>query len=114
MSICPESTPEDREAYDRWHDEGGGAAFEPLHVVQAAIMKHGVMFTMPRPFRHVHIVRGMSRVLPPNSGDEQGFVLSDGTFATRQHAALIAYRAAQLSPNYTLTGLSRLYTGDLW
>lgn len=86
---------------------------EPLHVVQAAIMKHGIMFTMPRPFRHGHIIRGMCTVLPPpNSGDEQGFMLSDGTFADRGYAMVVAWRAAQVrfppAPN------ARLYTEDLW
>lgn len=85
---------------------------EPLHVVQAAIMKQGIMFTMPRPFRHGHIIRGMCGIFPaPNSGDEQGFVLSDGTFADRGKAALVAWNAAQTrGPD----ALRKLYTEDLW
>lgn len=117
VGVCPESTPEEREAYEQWA--------EPMTVKQAAIMKRGIMFTMPRPFRHGHIIWAMSTVISgPDSGDElQGFVLSDGTFATRRQAMQVAYAAAQLFGEaraiYRRTGIppattAVLYTEDLW
>lgn len=84
-----------------------------LTVQCAAIMKHGIMFIMPRPARHGHIIRALCGVFPPpNSGYKQGFMLSDGTFATRQHAAVVAWRSAQL--NWAPEQHTKLYTEDLW
>lgn len=83
-------------------------------VHQAAIRQHGVLFTMPRPFRHADIIRAMvlAGVPPPISGG-QGFLLSNGAFATRKAAKLVAYRAAQITEARMEQG--RVFcTEDLW
>lgn len=96
---------------DQWENEGGAVA-EPLYVVQAAIREFGVVFTMPRPARHGHLIRAMVLAgAPPPITGEQGFVLSDGTFADRARAALVAKAAAQVRNR---TGTGDLFTEDLW
>lgn len=46
-------------------------------------------------------------------GDDQGFLLSDGSFAGRERALAIALAAGQLQPK-TRGNVRRLYSEDLW
>lgn len=66
----------------------------------AAILNSGVVFQMPRPFRHHHLIRAMAQIgvpTPINATSAGGFVLSDGRFATRRQAKRYAYGAGQIT-----------------
>ena len=70
-----------------------------LTVEAAAIQKDGIVYSVPRPGRHHDAIRMMvlAGVVPSrDEGAVQGFLLSDGTFATRWKAAQVAYRAGQI------------------
>lgn len=88
---------------------------EPLTVQQAAIMQHGILFTMPRPSRHGHLIQAMARFgcTTPITTLGQGFMLSDGTFATRERAKLVAYNAAQIT-EARMEQRRVFCTEDLW
>ncbi len=84
-------------------------------VVAAAILGHdGVPVSLPPPARHHDVIRHMVHVLghsAPIDG-EQGFMLSDGTFAHRRRARVFAELHGQLLPR--AWGLRELYSEDVW
>jgi hypothetical protein len=69
---------------------------EPLTVECAAIFQHGIMFWMPRPARHGHLIQAMAKFgcTTPITIIGQGFKLSDVRFATRRQAKRYAYQAS--------------------
>ena len=74
---------------------------EMTKVVAAAVMWNGTVYSKPPPARHHHILHermatliGSRSHIPKNT---QGFLLSDGTFATRKEAAEVAIRAGQIN-----------------
>jgi hypothetical protein len=91
-----------------------------VRVERAAILgSDGVVYSVPRPGRHNHVIRLMSQRHGWQPGDgpvaavrgsTQGFVLSDGSFATREHAARVAFEAGQIDA-FRMQGL---YSEDLW
>lgn len=75
----------------------------------------GVIHFMPPPHRHHHTVHALHRAstgegLIVARGD-QGFVMSDGTFAGRIEAAKAAIEAGQIT---VLAHPPNLYSEDLW
>lgn len=69
-------------------------------VVAAAIENSGVVFTMPQPARHHHLIRAMAQIgvpTPINAFSKGGFVLSDGRYTTRRQAKRFAYNAGQIT-----------------
>lgn len=89
-------------------------------VVAAAVRsKDGVIHFMPRPHRHHHTVHALHRMMVNEAcdgkviiaRDEQGFVLSDGTFANRIEAAKVAIDSGQIAK---LNNPPQLYSEDLW
>lgn len=89
----------------------------PLRVVAAAVMTaDGVIHSMPPPARHHNIIHAMHMARMPEATfieahGEQGFLLSDGTFAGRVRAGLLAIAARQIAQ---LQYPPRLYSEDLW
>ena len=84
-----------------------------LEVVQAAIRDpEGKVHTLPRPARHSGVYFQMMREGTPYASDEvvKGFLLSDGTFASRRQAGRVAVKAGQVE-KYDSSGL---ITDDLW
>jgi len=84
----------------------------PPTVVQAAILQDDKIYTLPRPNRHHNIIhymilQGFKR---PITG-EQGFLLSDGTFADRYTAKIVAIEAKQKTKE---TKKQELFSEDLW
>lgn len=69
-----------------------------LRVVAAAIRENGIVYTVPRPGRHHTVMMHMrdAHGFTYVSGREQGFVLSDGTYADRERAYEVAKAAGQL------------------
>ena len=91
-----------------------------LKVVAAAVRSaDGVIHFMPRPHRHHHTVHALHKMRETRIGDgaiivardEQGFVLSDGTFANRIDAAKLAIDSGQIPK---LNHPPQLYSEDLW
>jgi len=90
---------------------------QPLTVVAAAIMFDGKIHSLPAPARHHDIIRQMHESGLRNFDRYQGFVLSDGTFATRRRAFTVAMAAGQVTHrrpgpgNYQGT---QLLSEDVW
>ena len=82
-------------------------------VAAAVRTEDGLIHFMPPPHRHHHTVHALHR----NSGElivargEQGFVMSDGTFAGREEAGKAAVEAGQIA---ALQWPPKLYSEDLW
>ena len=60
----------------------------------AAVRVDGVVWTLPRPATHAHVLRAYADVNGRTfgGGEEQGFVTSTGRFVDRKEAALLAGR----------------------
>jgi len=72
-------------------------------VAAAAILVDGVVWTLPRPAYHAHVLRAYSDVLQKPVGEhEQGFVTDRGRFVDRFEAAILVGRTGAL------------YSEDLW
>jgi len=75
----------------------------------------GVIHFMPPPHRHHHIVHALHRESADKglivARGEQGFVMSDATFAGRIEAAKAAIEAGQIK---ALAHPPNLYSEDLW
>jgi len=85
-----------------------------IKAIAAAVMTDdGVIHFMPPPHRHHHTVHALhkeSEGLIVARG-EQGFVMSDGTFADRMAAGKAAIASGQIKE---LSHPPRLYSEDLW
>lgn len=78
---------------------GQPPAEPPLRVVAAAVQAHGLTFSLPPPARHHNVLRLMHDLgLPdgPSWITGQGFLLSDGRWASRRDAWLVAVATGQL------------------
>lgn len=87
----------------------------PITVKQAAIVQHGILFTMARPARHGHLIQAMAKFgcKTPITILGQGFMLSDGTFADRDRAKVVAFNTDQITTARFMNG--RVFcTEDLW
>jgi hypothetical protein len=85
-------------------------------VVAAAVKTDdGVIHFMPAPCRHHHTVHALHRENQEAgiivARGEQGFVMSDGTFADRIEAGQCAIAAGQITE---LKWPPKLYSEDLW
>ena len=85
-------------------------------VAAAVRTADGLVHFMPPPHRHHHTAHAMHRA--DDSGmrliaarGEQGFVMSDGTFANREEAGKCAIEAGQIKE---LAHPPKLYSEDLW
>jgi hypothetical protein len=84
----------------------------PETIVAAAIFgSNGVVYTLPPPNRHNHIIVMMgSQVFRQTC--PQGFLTNTGRFVSRKEALAIATVAGQLIRKTSPT--DRLFTNDLW
>lgn len=81
-------------------------------VVSAALRFRGVIISMPRPARHGHIFEAWGE--QGLGMAEQGFLLSDGTFADRDTAWNVAKAAGQ-EINYGRNVVDgHLFSEGLW
>lgn len=90
-------------------------AGEAVKIVSAAIMVRGMTVSMPKPFRHHHIVHRYAEANGKDYFHDQGFITSKGDFVDRHTAFLIAHKAGQIKPrvagNYDG---DELFSEDLW
>lgn len=86
-----------------------------LLVVAAAIKsaEDGIVYSVPAPGRHHNVIHMLAQAgfKPPVLG-EQGFLLSDGRFATRTAAKYVARKAGQLLER--ASELKQLFSEDVW
>lgn len=71
-----------------------------LTVVQVAMQFGDMTLTMARPARHATILYVIDRMIGSAvsiAPEDQGFLLSDGTFAGRRRAYDVAYAAGQIT-----------------
>lgn len=85
----------------------------PIPIAAAIRTDDGVIHSMPPPNRHHHILHAMNGNDGPLivARGEQGFLMSDGTFAGRIHAGLAARSAGLIQ---RLQHPPELYSEDLW
>lgn len=94
----------------------------PSPIKQAAIVRDGIIWTLPRPARHHNIIWAMNDVdgnihtsrvqqIVPARG-AQGFVDEGGQFLSRVDAAIRAEQCGQTKK--PLTAPPALYSEDLW
>jgi hypothetical protein len=81
-------------------------------IVAVAIRRGEMIFTMPRPARHHHVLQGMfdlgarsPEILSEPPFYEQGFMTSAGTFVDRREAAKI---------HPPKNGRDELFSEDVW
>jgi len=86
-----------------------------LCVVAAAILQDDVIWSVPAPGRHHHVIRYMHDcgVVLTAPMTDQGFLLSNGRFCMRPGAKRVAIAAGQYKPA-TDPRLEGLYSEDLW
>jgi hypothetical protein len=82
---------------------------KPKVIAAAVRTTDGVIHSIPPPHRHHHIVHALFRLTQIRG--EQGFLLSDGTFADRVTAAAVAIDQGQITK---LPHPPNLYSEDLW
>jgi hypothetical protein len=86
-----------------------------LRITGAAIVVNGVVWSLPAPARHCHLIRAWCDAhwtdgKPAFIGShEQGFVTSAGNFVTREEAAELAYCAGQITERKPT-----LFSEDVW
>lgn len=92
-------------------------SYNGLHVTSAAVVHRGIIYSLPPPKRHHDILRMMveQHEVHQDEETEQGFMLSDGEFATRKAACEVAERAGQLNKHRPKTHPVReLFSEDIW
>lgn len=106
LTIDPDST--ERVRHLLAHEES--APQTSLRVVAPACLFNDVVYTLPPPATHSDVLREMAekRIY----GGEAGFLLSNGQFASRRDAALLAMRNGQIKA--ASGSVSSLQSGDLW
>jgi hypothetical protein len=86
-----------------------------IPVAAAVKTEDGVVHFMPAPCRHHHVVHALNNNLSDEgvivARGEQGFVMSDGTFASRSEAGQCAIQAGRIKQ---LAHPPYLYSEDLW
>lgn len=89
-------------------------------IVSVALQYDGLIFSLPQPARHCHVMRSMQAcgLLKDIPGvdmlREQGFLTSLGRYVNRQEGTLIARAAGQLEDRIKTGGENTLYSEDLW
>lgn len=84
----------------------------PRVELAAILGEDNIIYSVPRPGRHHDVIRLMTEQGKNPKAGEQGFLLSDNTFANREVAKIIAKEAGQLLPREM--GHNRLYSEDVW
>ena len=87
-----------------------------MRIVSAAVCYQGVIFSLPAPNRHHHILHAMHQMgLPNSSHREQGFLTDEGRYIDRLGALEVAQAADQIISNETTwVPAIGLFTEDLW
>jgi hypothetical protein len=82
-----------------------------IPVAAAVKTDDGVIHFLPAPHRHHHTLHALNASQTISAKNVQGFVLSDGTFATREDAGRAAVQSGLIT---ALRYPPKLYSEDLW
>lgn len=83
-----------------------------MTIIAAAIQQNRLIFILPQPSRHHHILHLMAELgLPTPITGKQGFINSYGDFVDRELGAQIAIADGQIQK---LRWPPDLYSEDLW
>lgn len=86
-----------------------------IPIAAAVRTDDGMVHFFPPPCRHHHTVHALHRMTSGSeivvARGEQGFVMSDGTFASREDAGQCAIEAGRIKK---LAHPPKLYSEDLW
>lgn len=83
-----------------------------MTIISSAIQQNGLIFSLPYPARHHHILHLMADLgLPTPIKGKQGFLSSKGCFVDRELGAQIAIADGQIEK---LRWPPDLYSEDLW
>ena len=82
-------------------------------IVAAAVKLDGVVWQLPAPARHHHVLWALDQVLPGRAieAHDQGFVTADGRYVDRTEGAKLALDGGQIGE---LRWPPSLYSEDLW
>lgn len=87
-------------------------------IAAAAIMKRGMIFTLPPPARHHTILAVLNEEFDilQDGSTEQGFITDHGEFVRRKPALMIAQHAGQLKRSQEPGSYQgpELFSEDLW
>ena len=86
-------------------------------ITAAAIRFEGLVWTLPRPARHHHIIQHIAEVTGATyvpGGKAQGFVDHMGRFVGRESAWGIARLCGQLKPRTPGGEYHTLFSEDVW
>lgn len=88
----------------------------PPQITHVAIMYEGVLYHMPKPCRHHHVIREIAahNGVGIQGPDTQGFMDEDGKFYTRRAAFVLASDNGQLKRREGGYQGPELYSEDLW
>jgi hypothetical protein len=94
--------------------EGPKSATDRVTIVAAAIRHEGLIFTLPRPCRHHHLLQALNALgLPIACRRHQGFLTSEGTFVDRVEGARLAIASGQARSD-RMHNPQRLFSEDVW
>jgi hypothetical protein len=79
------------------------------HITHVAVIHKGILYSLPRPYRHHHVLWAMNKI-DPNT--KQGFLDNCGRYLSRTKAMIVAQEAKQLLSNEPLS--AELFSEDVW
>jgi hypothetical protein len=76
----------------------------------------GTIYSVPRPGRHHDVIRVIREagITTPIRQDQQGFLLSDGRWAKRMPALMVALKAGQIKEPLPPHSCHGLFSEDVW
>jgi hypothetical protein len=87
-------------------------------ITHVAIRFQDNIYSLPKPNRHHNVIWhivNVTGIKPINaSGDNQGFLDSEGQYLTRKEALDLAVKAGQLKPDALGLKQGKLYSEDIW
>jgi hypothetical protein len=90
--------------------------YERTRLTHVAIRFRGVVYSLPAPNRHHHVLSEILRQCPNVDhvdDDEQGFLDEAGTFLNRRQALVSAELFKQIKPG-TVIRAGQLFSEDVW
>ncbi len=100
-------------------EAGNGHAMidEKAPITHVAIRFRGVVYSLPAPNRHHHVIAKIVQETGVDCvdghGDDQGFLDANGRYLTRKQALVCAEVYGQIKPG-TVIRANRLFSEDVW
>jgi hypothetical protein len=110
--------------------EARAAKSKPAPITHVAIKFQGRIWSLPRPYRHHHVLRSIHFLVTEfgeytketidrdkddvGGGDNQGFLDATGAYLTRKQAMIVAMANGQITKPGHPTIEDTLYSEDVW